>query len=137
MIVATVAMGISLAVGYMRTASPSGSEWGDPTHGRLYITSTATSSRASSTSNLLRVQDKESKQGLTLPPLILPITNKKPLITPMLDRFEFTRAWAFSYHNSTESKNAWSLDDKVPNMFVYTVCYSIHVMCFDITCNYS
>ncbi len=38
------------AVGYMRAVSPSGSEWGDTTHGRLYISSTATSSRAGSTS---------------------------------------------------------------------------------------
>lgn len=88
------------AVGYMRAVSPSESEWGDPTHGRLYISSTATSSRAGSTSNLHRDQEDDNKPGLTLPPLIPPITNRKPLFAPMLDGFEFTRAWTFSYHNA-------------------------------------
>ncbi len=88
------------AVGYMRAVSPSCSEWGDPTHGRLYISSTATSSQAGSTTALHRAQDEEDKKNVTLPPLIPPITNRKPLLMPMLDGFQFTRAWTFSYHNT-------------------------------------
>ena len=83
----------------MRAVSPSGSEWGDPTHGRLYISSTATSSRAGSTANLHRDQDEEEEERVfTLPPLIPPVKNNKPLID-LIGGFQVTRAWTFSYHN--------------------------------------
>ena len=59
------------AVGYMRSASPSGSEWGDPSHARPYATA-------------------------QVPPL-----TQKPKIdfSTLLGRFELTPAWTFSYHN--------------------------------------
>lgn len=92
------------AVGYMRAVSPSQSDWGDPMHARSYISSTATSSRAGSTSNLLR--DEVEEEELTLPPIVPPITNKKPMIdlSDLIGGIQLTRAWTFSYHNSGNYK---------------------------------
>ena len=89
------------AVSYMRAVSPSQSDWGDPMHARSYISSTATSSRAGSTSNLLRDEEEEVEEELTLPPIVPPITNKKPAIdlSDLIGGIQLTRAWTFSYHN--------------------------------------
>ena len=86
------------AVSYMRAASPTQSDWGDPMHARSYISSTVTSSQTGSTSNLLR--DKEEEE-LTLPPIVPPIRKKDPMfdLSSMMAGIEFTRAWTFSYHN--------------------------------------
>lgn len=97
------------AGGHMRAVSPNSSNWGDPTHARLFISSTATSrtvSRCGSAVSLHSEQtgdtctdiDTENEGHVTLPPIVPAITNKKPLVD-MLDMFQFTRAWTFSYHN--------------------------------------
>ena len=85
------------AVSYMRAVSPTQSDWGDPMHARSYISSTVTSSRTGSTTNLLR--DKEEE--LTLPPIVPHIRKKDPMfdLSSMMAGIQFTRAWTFSYHN--------------------------------------
>ena len=91
------------AVGYMRAVSPTSSEWGDPLHARSFISSTATS-RSGSTTNLLRSKqrdEEEEKARSYLPPIVPSIEKKRPLIdlSDLMDGFQFTRAWTFSYHN--------------------------------------
>ena len=90
-------------VGYMRAVSPTSSEWGDPHHGRSFISSTATS-RTGSTSNLLRDLDKskdEEPTSRSLPALVPQIKKKQPWMdfSDLMGGFQFTRAWTFSYHN--------------------------------------
>ena len=101
--------GAHKAGGPVRPTSPSQSDWGDPYHARPYISSTATSSRAGSTSNLLRDQEEEEEEeeeerGGALPPIVnVPaISGKKPLfnLSDLFDGIQFTRAWTFSYHNA-------------------------------------
>lgn len=93
------------AGGYMRAVSPNSSDWGDPTHARPFISSTATSrtvSRCGSAVNLLRSEDVGGEEGrVSLPPIVPAIVNKKPPIdlSDLMDGFQFTRAWTFSYHN--------------------------------------
>ena len=91
------------AVGYMRAVSPTGSEWGDPSHARPYASSTTASSRAGSTFALPQNEDSEETVTSTLPPLIPPIVNKqKPLVdfSDLMGGFQLTKAWTFSYHSS-------------------------------------
>lgn len=77
--------------GYMRAASPTGSEWGDPAHARPYASSTTASSQTGSTSNLYK--DKSA-----LPPIIPPIkAPRKPTLDFSEGRFELTPPWRFSY----------------------------------------
>ena len=88
--------------GYMRAVSPSSSEWGDPTHARPFISSTATSrtvSRCGSAVNLGRAEDDEGGR-VSLPPIVPAISSKKPLLdlSDIMGGFQFTRAWTFSYH---------------------------------------
>ena len=87
--------------GYMRAVSPTSSEWGDPHHGRSFISSTATS-RTGSTSNLLRDLDKNKDDdrptSRSLPALVPQIKKKQPLFSDLMGGFQFTRAWTFSYH---------------------------------------
>lgn len=90
-------------VGYMRAVSPTSSEWGDPHHGRSFISSTATS-RTGSTSNLLRDLDKSKEdepKSRSLPAIVPQIKRKQPLMdfSDLMGGFQFTRAWTFSYHN--------------------------------------
>lgn len=91
-------------VGYMRAVSPTSSEWGDPHHGRSYISSTATS-RTGSTSNLLRDVDRddgdEESSSKSLPTVVPEIKKQQPLMdfSDLMDGFRLTRAWTFSYHN--------------------------------------
>lgn len=90
-------------VGYMRAVSPTSSEWGDPHHGRSFISSTATS-RTGSTSNLLRDLDKskdEEPTSRSLPAIVPQIKKKQPWMdfSDLMGGFQFTRAWTFSYHN--------------------------------------
>ena len=92
-------------VGYMRAVSPTSSEWGDPHHGRSFISSTATS-RTGSTSNLLKDLDKseeEEPKSRSLPAIVPQIKRKQPLMdfSDLMGGFQFTRAWTFSYHNKT------------------------------------
>lgn len=90
------------AVGYMRAVSPTGSEWGDPSHARPYASSTTASSRAGSTFALPQKEESEETVTSTLPPLIPPIVNKqKPLLdlSDLMGGFQLTKAWTFSYHN--------------------------------------
>ncbi len=89
--------------GYMRAVSPSASDWGDPTHARSFISSTATSrsvSRTGSLVNLGGADEEEEEQRLSLPPIIPAISRKKPLLdlSDVMEGFQFTRAWTFSYH---------------------------------------
>lgn len=79
------------AGGYMRSSSPTGSEWDDPSHARPYASSTVTSSRTESTSNL----DKDR----TLPPVIPPIRRRtrKPRADILDGGYEITPAWRYSY----------------------------------------
>lgn len=88
--------------GYMRAVSPTSSAWGDPHHGRSFISSTATS-RTGSTSNLLRDLEREKDEEPTSKslPVIVPQIKKKPPIdfSDLLGGFQLTRAWTFSYHN--------------------------------------
>ena len=91
------------AGGYMRAVSPSASDWGDPTHARPFISSTATSrtvSRVGSAVNLLSNSDDKDNKHLSLPPIVPAINNKKPLLdlSDLKGGLQFTRAWAFSYH---------------------------------------
>lgn len=91
------------AVGYMRAVSPTGSEWGDPSHARPYASSTTASSRAGSTFALPQNEESEDTVTSTLPPLIPPIVNKqKPLVdlSDLMGGFQLTKAWTFSYHNA-------------------------------------
>ena len=79
------------AGGYMRAVSPTGSEWGDPTHARPYASSTTASSHTENNS--------DNKDKAALPPIVSPIT---PVKKPMIDlsyagRFEITPPWRFSY----------------------------------------
>ena len=94
---------IRKAGGYMRAVSPTSSEWGDPLHARSFISSTATS-RAGSSSNLLHLSDEEDNDGGApiLPPIMVPPIHKKQVVdlSDLLDGFQFTRPWTFSYHNS-------------------------------------
>lgn len=84
------------AGGYMRTISPTGSEWGDPSHARPYASSTTASSHIGSTSNLLN--DHDNKGKCALPPIIPPIKPpKKPISDFSEGRFEITPPWRFSY----------------------------------------
>ena len=90
-------------VGYMRAVSPTSSEWGDPHHGRSFISSTATS-RTGSTSNLLRDLEREKDDEPTsksLPAIVPQIKKKQPLMdfSDLMGGFQLTRAWTFSYHN--------------------------------------
>ena len=90
-------------VGYMRAVSPTSSEWGDPHHGRSFISSTATS-RTGSTSNLLRDLEREKDEEHTsksLPAIVPQIKKKQPLMdfSDLMGGFQLTRAWTFSYHN--------------------------------------
>ena len=93
------------AGGYMRAVSPSSSDWGDPTHARPFISSTATSrtvSRCGSAVNLLHAEDVGGEEGrVSLPPIVPAIVNKKPLVdlSDLAGGFQFTRAWTFSYHS--------------------------------------
>ena len=92
-------------VGYMRAVSPTSSEWGDPHHGRSFISSTATS-RTGSTSNLLRDLDErrdDEPKTRSLPAIVPQIKRKQPLMdfSDLMGGFQFTRAWTFSYHNRT------------------------------------
>ena len=91
------------SVGYMRAVSPTSSEWGDPHHGRSFISSTATS-RTGSTSNLLRDLEREKDDEPTsksLPAIVPQIKKKQPLMdfSDLMGGFQLTRAWTFSYHN--------------------------------------
>ena len=95
---------IRKAGGYMRAVSPTSSEWGDPLHARSFISSTATS-RAGSSSNLLHLSDEEEDNdggAPILPPIVVPPIHKKQVVdlSDLLDGFQFTRPWTFSYHNS-------------------------------------
>ena len=84
------------AGGYMRAVSPTGSEWGDPTHARPYASSITTSSQAGSTFNLLK--DHENEDKTTLPPIIPPITSsKKHTVDFSKGGFDITPPWRFSY----------------------------------------
>lgn len=95
--------GVRKAAGHMRAASPSQSDWGDPYHARPYLSSTAASSRAGSTSNLHRDREEEEEEGGALPHIVSvpPISSKKPLLdlSDLLGGIQFTRAWTFSYHS--------------------------------------
>ena len=89
-------------MGYMRAVSPTSSEWGDPHHGRSFISSTATS-RTGSTSNLLRDLEKEKDEEPTsksLPAIVPQIKKKQPVMdfSDLMGGFQLTRAWTFSYH---------------------------------------
>lgn len=87
--------------GYMRAVSPSASDWGDPTHARSFISSTATSRSVSRTGSLVNLGGtEEEEQRLSLPPIIPAINSKKPLLdlSDIMGGFQFTRAWTFSYH---------------------------------------
>ena len=95
--------GVRKGVGYMRAVSPTSSEWGDPHHGRSFISSTATS-RTGSTSNLLRDLDTskdEEPTSRSLPAIVPQIKKKQPLMdfSDLMGGFQLTRAWTFSYHN--------------------------------------
>jgi hypothetical protein len=90
-------------VGYMRAVSPTSSGWGDPHHGRSFLSSTATS-RTGSTSNLLRDLEREKDEEPTsksLPAIVPQIKKKQPLMdfSDLMGGFQLTRAWTFSYHN--------------------------------------
>lgn len=77
------------AGGYMRASSPTGSEWGDPSHARLYASSTVASSLTGSTSNL--------HKDRALPPIIPPIRTRKPRADFLEGGFEITPPWRYSY----------------------------------------
>ena len=84
------------AGGYMRAVSPTGSEWGDPTHARPYASSITTSSQAGSTLNLLKDHTNEDKS--TVPRIIPPIMSSKKRTVDFLEGgFDITPPWRFSY----------------------------------------
>ena len=86
--------------GYMRVSNPSQSEWGDPTHARMWASNTASSSRvslANSTSGERHNNDTDNGR-VTLPPIIRK-KNENPFGSlAFLDGFELTRAFRFSYY---------------------------------------
>ena len=86
------------AGGYMRASSPTGSEWGDPSHARPYASSTTASSHTGSTHNLLK--DKSA----TLPPIIKTI--RKPMVDFTDCGFEITPPWRYSYFSPSPLHSA-------------------------------
>ena len=88
--------------GYMRASSPTGSEWGDPSHARPYASSTVASSRTASTSNLHRAPS-------SLPPILPPIrTARKSTVDFLEGGFEITPPWRYSYFSPSPLHTASS-----------------------------
>ena len=96
---------------YTRAARGGGepSQWDDPTHAWKWASSTATSSQMGSATDLLQEED-EGEEEISLPPIVVPsIANKKNQLdlSDLLNGFQLTRAWSFSYHtSSTASKTS-------------------------------
>ena len=86
--------------GYMRASSPSQSDWGDPSHARQWLSNTASSSRVS----LIHNDSKEESdklndhKELTLPPVINKYHKNSFTSSDLLQGFELTRAFTFSYY---------------------------------------
>ena len=83
--------------GFMRASSPSQSEWGDPTHARVWASNTASSSCVSLAQLGKDKEDKDVEEVVYLPPIK---NHSKNSFTSsdLLDGFNFTRAFTFSYH---------------------------------------
>ena len=103
-----------LGAGYIaRASSPTGSEWGDPTHARMYLSNTVASSRVGSSLDGSLLNDKdslgktksESDLQLHVPTKPQPKMSADDLIWgPML-----TRAFTFTYyHDNNKKKEAMS-----------------------------
>lgn len=90
--------------GYMRASSPSQSDWGDPTHARIWASNTASSSRVSlAASNGCHGDDNDEEEVENAKELLLPPIINRKYENPfgslsLLDGFELTRAFTFSYH---------------------------------------
>ena len=84
-----------------RASSPTGSEWGDPTHALAYISNTTSSSRAGSSLGG-RIQDDKDLGKTHSDPQLIKVQQKPKLtaddliVGPM-----FTRAFTFSYYKNT------------------------------------
>ena len=87
------------ASGYMRASSPTGSEWGDPSHARPYASSTVTSSQTGSTSNLHKDRGPNSDRApSSLPPIVPPIRVARRAVADFPEGgFDITPAWRYSY----------------------------------------
>ena len=85
--------------GYMRASSPSQSEWGDPTHARIWASNTASSSRVSlAPSNSGRHNNDEDTSEPILPPIIRQKMENPFGSINLMEGFELTRAFRFSYY---------------------------------------
>jgi hypothetical protein len=87
--------------GYMRASNPSQSEWGDPTHARMWASNTATSSRVSSANSRSRRNNDDDHSDDVRPITLPPIIRKKadnPFSLGLPEGFELTRAFTFSYY---------------------------------------
>lgn len=86
--------------GYMRASSPSQSDWGDPTHARIWASNTASSSRVSLAGMSRRdnEEDEDSERELVLPPIVNRKRENPFGNLDFMDGFELTRAYTFSYH---------------------------------------
>ena len=85
--------------GYMRASSPSQSEWGDPTHARIWASNTASSSRVSlAPSNSGRHNNDEDTNEPILPPIVRQKMENPFASISLMDGFELTRAFRFSYY---------------------------------------
>ena len=78
-----------------RASSPTGSEWGDPTHARMFIANTACSSRAGSSLGG-HVQDDELGKSRSDPGLLQ--SRSKLTADDFIWGPSLTRAYTFSYH---------------------------------------
>ena len=91
-----------------RASSPTGSEWGDPTHALSYLSNTTSSSRVGSSLGG-RIQDNGELGKTQSDPQLLK-ASKKPQLTA--DDFifgpMFTRAFTFSYYNSGRAESQGS-----------------------------
>lgn len=88
--------------GYMRASSPSQLDWGDPSHARQWLSNTASSSRVSLIHNDSKEEESEKlndyKKELTLPPVINKYHKNSFTSSDLLQGFELTRAFTFSYY---------------------------------------
>ncbi len=83
--------------GFMRASSPSQSEWGDPTHARAWASNTASSSCVSLAHLGNDKGNNDVEEVIYLPP-IKSETKNAFIASDLMDGFNFTRAFTFSYY---------------------------------------
>ena len=98
-----------------RASSPTGSEWGDPTHALAYLSNTTSLSKAGSSLGG-RIQDNGELGKTQSDPQLLKASRKPQftandfIVGPM-----FTRAFTFSYYNSGRAESQGSKESLTKN----------------------